>query len=68
MEMHTTHRADQEVAAMPESTFPLPNGTETPEGVIVSMTLTAYEMADGRFVPFVRLHPPTPATPLVVLR
>lgn len=44
-------------------------GTETPHGVIVGRSYTAYEMADGSYVPFVTVHGPYRATmPLVVLR
>lgn len=47
----------------------LPAGTVTPLGVIERSTLTAYEMADGTFVAFSRIHGrPAPATPLVVLQ
>lgn len=47
----------------------LPAGTVTEHGTIVSSTLTAYEMADGSFVPFRSVHGrPAPVMPLVVLR
>lgn len=46
----------------------LPSGTVTPLGMIAASTLTAYEMSDGSFVAFQRIHgAPSPATPLVVL-
>lgn len=41
-------------------------GTVTDHGEIVSTTLTAYEMADGTFVPYSAIHgTPKAATPLV---
>lgn len=47
----------------------LPAGTVTEHGTIVSSTLTAYEMTDGSFVAFQRVHGrPAPVMPLVVLR
>ena len=47
----------------------LPAGTVTAHGTIVRSTLTAYELADGSFVAFEKVHgKPAPATPLVVLR
>jgi hypothetical protein len=47
----------------------LPAGTETAHGTIVRATITAYEMADGSFVPFAVVHGPyPPVEPLVVLR
>lgn len=46
----------------------LPTGTVTEHGTVVRSTLTAYEMADGSFVAFRRIHgEPQPATPLLVL-
>lgn len=46
----------------------LPAGTVTEHGTIVRSTLTAYEMADGSFVAFQRVHGrPEPVMPLVVL-
>jgi len=36
----------------------LPAGTITSEGEIVQRTLTAYEMTDGRFVGFAKVHGP----------
>lgn len=45
----------------------LASGTETPHGVIVGRSYTAYEMADGQFVPFTTVHGPyRPVEPLVV--
>lgn len=44
----------------------LPAGTVTPYGTIVSTTLTAYEMDDGNFVAFEKVHgKQPPAEPLV---
>jgi hypothetical protein len=52
------------------NSFPLPTGSRLPEGVIVGMTLTAYEVetpeGETVFVPFVRVHKPVPAVPLVI--
>lgn len=49
---------------------PLPTGYELPEGRVVGETYTAYEVVTPEgatvFVPFVRVHPLVPATPLVV--
>lgn len=43
-------------------------GTVTDHGTIVGRSYTAYEMSDGRYVPFVTVHGPyRPASPLVVL-
>lgn len=45
----------------------LPAGTVTPLGVIVRSSLTAYEMEDGSWVAFRRVHgTPKAAEPLVV--
>lgn len=45
----------------------LPAGTQTPYGVIVGRSYTAYEMSDGSFVAFSKVHGPyTPAEPLVI--
>jgi hypothetical protein len=45
----------------------LPAGTVTDHGVIARSTLTAYEMTDGRFVPFATIHGrPAFVLPLVV--
>lgn len=44
----------------------LPAGTVTPLGMIVRTSLTAYEMADGSWVAFRRIHGvPAPVLPLV---
>lgn len=46
----------------------LPAGTVTDFGMIVTSTLTAYQMADGSFVPFRAVHgQPAPVMPLVSL-
>lgn len=45
----------------------LPVGTETPWGVLAEQTLTGWFTTDGDFVPFVRIAPPDPVMPLVVL-
>jgi hypothetical protein len=46
----------------------LPAGTKTPQGVIERSSLTAYEMSDGTWVPFAKVHGPAPwAEPLVAL-
>lgn len=42
-------------------------GTVTSFGVLDRQTLTGWFTTAGDFVPFVRLAPPTPATPLVIL-
>lgn len=43
-------------------------GTETEHGTVVRSTLTAYEMSDGSFVAFSRVHgAPAPEMPLVAL-
>lgn len=64
----TTTTNPQKEAHM--AAFPLATGTALPEGVIVSTTLTAYEVETPEgatvFVPFTRVHPLTPATPLVI--
>lgn len=45
----------------------LPAGTTTEHGTIVCSTLTAYEMEDGSFVAFQKVHGrPQPVEPLVV--
>lgn len=45
----------------------LPAGTVTALGTVVRSTLTAYEMVDGSFVAFRRVHGvPAPVEPLVV--
>lgn len=45
----------------------LPAGTVTEHGTIVRSTLTAYEMIDGSFVAFQRVHgKPAMIEPLVV--
>lgn len=66
----TTTPTTQEVAMSQFSTTTpgtLPAGTVTELGTIVCSTLTAYEMADGRFVSFVKVHgAPSPVEPLVV--
>jgi hypothetical protein len=45
--------------------FPLASGTVTEWGTVAEMTLTAYRMTDGSFVPFTTVHPRKPVTPLV---
>lgn len=70
----TTHRGDslRKESTMDFSTVQaglLPAGTLTAFGVIVRSTLTAYEMENGEFVAFRRVHgTPAPVMPLVVLR
>lgn len=45
----------------------LPAGTVTEHGTIVCSTLTSYEMTDGSFVAFQKVHGrPQPVMPLVV--
>jgi hypothetical protein len=70
-ETTTTHPTEEVTVSQFSTTAHglLPAGTETPQGVIVGRSYTAYEMADGTYVPFVTVHGPyTPAEPLVVLR
>lgn len=43
----------------------LPVGTVTDFGVLAEQTLTGWFTTDGRFVPFVKLAPPAPVTPLI---
>jgi hypothetical protein len=43
----------------------LPAGTVTAFGTLDRQTLTGWFTTDGGFVPFVKLAPPAPATPLV---
>jgi hypothetical protein len=46
----------------------LPAGTVTPQGVIARSSMTAYQMEDGAWVPFAKVHGPRPwASPLVAL-
>lgn len=44
-------------------------GTKLAGGTVIAMTLTAYKLAmpggGFTFYPFVKAHPPIPATPLV---
>ena len=52
-----------------ESVIPgcLPVGTETAEGVIAQVSMTAYRMTSGEWVAFRRVHgTPAPVAPLVV--
>lgn len=51
------------------STFPLEAGTPLAGGVVEFLTLTSYAVrvdGDLQFVPFPKVHPTVPATPLVV--
>jgi hypothetical protein len=45
--------------------FPLSVGADTAWGTVDGVTLTAYRMTDGSFVPFTTVHPRKPATPLI---
>jgi hypothetical protein len=59
----TTHRGEspRKESDMDFSTIThgcLPVGTETPHGVIEAVSFTAYQMADGAWVPFATVHGP----------
>lgn len=68
----TIHATDREVAMFQFSDIQhglLPIGTDTDFGRITARSYTAYEMADGSFVAFSKVHGPYKAeTPLAVFQ
>jgi hypothetical protein len=66
---HTTTSSPQEAAMFATiQAGTLPIGTVTDFGVIARTSYTAYEMTDGEWVPFHKIHGrPAPVMPLVTL-
>jgi hypothetical protein len=62
----TTTPAPKEAVMFTAESYPLPTGTALPDGrTVEGLTLTAYRVTGGGFVPFVRVHQSRPVEPLV---